>query len=116
VGDFVARTMRSSRTFTYMRRRIGAAQGEAEGLLRGRGDSVAWNPSGRWGPHVGVTRTKEKGRGKKWAARKGFPGGLKCGKPAQVSFLYFFFYDLFSVFFYKYFESNLNLNMSFTFG
>jgi hypothetical protein len=46
----------------------------------------------------------------------GVPGGLKCGKPAQVSFLYFFFYVLFSVFFYKYFESNLNLNMSFTFA
>jgi hypothetical protein len=34
---------------------------------------------------------------------------------AQVSFHFLFFYVLFSVFFYNYFESNLNLNMNFPF-
>jgi hypothetical protein len=51
----------------------------------------------RWGPVVD-TRWRNSCMGR----AEGVSGGLKCGKPAQVSFLYFFFYVLFSVFFYNY--------------
>jgi hypothetical protein len=47
-------------------------------------------------------------------AAEGFSGGPKRDKPAQVSFLSFFFYVLFfSVFFYNCFESNLNFECEF---
>jgi hypothetical protein len=52
---------------------------------------------------------------KQEARRRVFPGGPKRDKPAQVSFLSFSFYVFFPVFFSNCFESNLNLNVGFTF-
>jgi hypothetical protein len=43
---------------------------------------------------------------------EGFSWWAKCESEARLSFPFFI---LFSVFFYNYFESSLNLNVSFTF-
>jgi hypothetical protein len=88
--------------------RSGPCASECGGWSGGRGDSVAWNPSGRWGPHVGATRTKEKGRGKKWAARRLRVNGPNSGSLAHpgivffFSFSFIFFYFLLSLLFHKF--------------